>query len=278
MSDFVAVRDSLVHVVEHGSARPRHGTAVLLHGFTCDHRLMTGAFEPVLSRRDGWRRVYLDLPGMGRSVAGAGIQGTDDVIDVVAEVIAKIVPEGPVVLVGQSFGGYVTQGLIATDPGRYAGVCLVVPVAVAEHARRTTPEQQVLVRDDDALADLTDAQRADLDTVTTVQDRRVLQRTRDEIDPGIEIADDAALQRISSSYTASFETAPSERFDGPGLLVAGRQDSMVGYADQWALLERFPRMTYAALDRAAHNLHLEQDVLFTALTHEWLDRVEESLT
>jgi hypothetical protein len=31
------------------------------------------------------------------------------------------------------------------------------------------------------------------------------------------------------------------------------------------------------LDRAGHNLQIEQSRLFTALVHEWLDRVEEEL-
>ncbi|KNX39507.1 hypothetical protein VV01_14955 [Luteipulveratus halotolerans] len=264
-------------MVEHGPARPRFGTAVLLHGFPADHRLMTGAFEPVMSARDGWRRVYVDLPGMGRSVAGARVDSTDAVLDVVRQVVAKIVPSGPLVVAGESYGGYLTQGLVAADPGRYAGLCLIAPAVIAEHARRTVPPAQTLVADPSSYAHLTDEQRADVESIAVVQDARVVHRMHDEIIVGTEIADEAAVQRISGAYTGAFEASPVEHFDGPSLLVARRQDNVVGYADQWALLERFPRMTCAVLDRAGHNVHLKQEVLFTALVHEWLDRVEESL-
>ncbi len=65
---------------------------MLLHGFTPDHRLMTGAFETVLARRSGWRRIYLDLPGMGLSKAPGHIASTDDVYAVVRDTIEVLVP------------------------------------------------------------------------------------------------------------------------------------------------------------------------------------------
>jgi pimeloyl-ACP methyl ester carboxylesterase len=54
-----------------------------------------------------------------------------------------------------------------------------------------------------------------------------------------------------------------------------RQDSVVGYRDAWAILENYPRGTFAVLDRAGHFLAAEQEDLFHALAGEWLDRVEE---
>lgn len=41
-------------------------------------------------------------------------------------------------------------------------------------------------------------------------------------------------------------------------------------------LKPYPRMTFAALDRAGHNLQMEQQELFEAMIGEWLDRVEET--
>jgi hypothetical protein len=35
-------------------------------------------------------------------------------------------------------------------------------------------------------------------------------------------------------------------------------------------------MTFAVLDKAGHDLQIEQEKLFNALVNEWLDRVEES--
>jgi pimeloyl-ACP methyl ester carboxylesterase len=52
---------------------------------------------------------------------------------------------------------------------------------------------------------------------------------------------------------------------------------MVGYRDAWEILENYPRSTFAVLDRAGHNLQIEQETLFNALVNGWLDRVEENI-
>src|SRR5437763_5070 len=59
------------------------------------------------------------------------------------------------------------------------------------------------------------------------------------------------------------------------LLVAGRQDSTVGYSRAWELLEQYPHATFAVLDGAGHALPHEQPELLRALVTEWLDRVRE---
>jgi pimeloyl-ACP methyl ester carboxylesterase len=61
-------------------------------------------------------------------------------------------------------------------------------------------------------------------------------------------------------------------------VVTGRQDTAVGYAAAWDLLEQYPRATFAVLDRAGHALPHEQPGLLRALVTEWLDRVRESST
>jgi pimeloyl-ACP methyl ester carboxylesterase len=38
----------------------------------------------------------------------------------------------------------------------------------------------------------------------------------------------------------------------------------------------YPRGSYVVLDRAGHNLQIEQPIVFNALVNEWLDRVEEA--
>lgn len=278
----LAAGDVDLHYVEHPGDSPETGTVLLLHGFSCDHRMMTAAFEPVFEERHGWRRLYLDLPGHGRSGATAQVDSTDAVLAILAKAIATLVPEGPLLVAGDSYGGYLAQGLVADQPDvGVAGVCLVAPAAIAEHRRRALPPRQIISQEPDIAAAL---QSGELDPdgnfaqLAVVADAHTLRRTTEEIDPGTALADEEALARIGSGYTGSWEARPRPRFDGPSLMVTGRQDHITGYADQWELVEDYPRMTYAVLDRAGHNVHLEQDVLFTALVHEWLDRVEESLS
>ena len=62
-------------------------------------------------------------------------------------------------------------------------------------------------------------------------------------------------------------------FDGPSLIVAGRQDSMSGYLDAVDLLPQFTRATLAVLDSAGHGLAWERPDLFNALFQDWLARL-----
>ncbi len=67
---------------------------------------------------------------------------------------------------------------------------------------------------------------------------------------------------------------PEARFGthaGAHLLVTGRQDHLVGWRDQWELLEHYPRMTYAAVDGAGHNVHLDRPFVVRSLLGDWLD-------
>lgn len=279
---FVSACGLDVHYVSHGpgpDADPP--TAVLLHGFTPDHRLMTGAFEPVFTARErrpggvAWRRLYLDLPGMGRTRSAAHVTGTDVVLEVVREAVDRLVPAGRVALCGQSYGGYLARGLVASTPGRFSGLALVCPMLVADHTERDVPPHRVLVRDPDLAAGL--AVDAEFREIAVVQTQETFRRTQQEVVPGLAEADEAALDRIRQGWAGSFalESAGST-YDEPVLVFTGRQDSSTGYRDAWPLLEHYPRATFAVLDRAGHNGHIEQPVLFEALVHEWLDRVEEA--
>ena len=267
-----------VHHVVHGPQDPGTPTAVLLHGIGVDHRLMAGAYEPAFAaRRTPWRRVYLDLPGMGGTAAPDGVQGSDDVLAVVRAAVAALVPHAPYAVLGQSYGGYLARGLVAADQDRVTGLALTVPIGVeVEAAARTLPAREVLVRSPELLAEV-GATRLDADPFGVVQTLETWRRTAAEVEPGVEAGDVPAMTRIVERYVGTFPLEGDvPAFDRPTLVVVGRQDSTTGYRDQWPLLEHYPRATFAVLDRGGHHVHLEQPALFTALTHEWLDRVEEA--
>ncbi len=64
-------------------------------------------------------------------------------------------------------------------------------------------------------------------------------------------------------------------FEGPSLFLCGRQDDVVGYADAWDRLEHYPRASLVVLDRAGHNVLLEQPSQSRAAVADWLGRVRD---
>ncbi len=259
-----------MHYVAHGP-RDAGRVLVLLHGFTPDHRLMTGAFEPVLAGRGDWRRIYLDLPGMGLTAAPGQVASTDDVYAVVRAAVEALVP-GPYAVAGQSYGGYLARGLVAEHRERVSGMALVCPMLVAEHADRDVPAHQVLLRD--AFCEGL-ARGTEFDDVMVLQTEETHGRVQQEIVSGLAVADVPALERIQEGWSGTFPREPKGvTYRAPVLIFTGRQDSSTGFRDAWPLLGHYPHATFAVLDRAGHNGHIEQPALFHALVEEWLDRVE----
>lgn len=264
-----------VYHESHGDGMP----IIMLHGYSLDHRMMKGCMEPLLAPRAGWRRIYLDLPGMGRTPALDSVRNSDEMLDLVLQVIDSLVPEGqPFVVAGQSYGGYLARGIVHKRPQQVAGLLLICPMVIPDTARRHLPEHRTLVSDPALLAELTPAEAVEFSAVSVVQSREIWERTAAEVFSAVQIANLPFLEHFrQTGYAFSFDVdrlpAPCA---APALLLAGRQDSGVGYRDLYAILENYPRATFAVLDSAGHHLQLEQAGLFGALVNEWLHRVEIS--
>ena len=88
-------------------------TIVMIHGYYTDHRLMSGCMETIFEKEEKkYKRIYIDLPGMGESESADWINNSDDMLQVVCELINEIIPNERFLLVGESYGGYISRGLL----------------------------------------------------------------------------------------------------------------------------------------------------------------------
>lgn len=261
---------ALMHVVERGAGTP----IVLIHGFSPDHRILL-PLDPVLERHGGWRRIYPDLPGMGLSPAGSDATGTDTVADAVARMIVERIGAEPFALVGNSFGGMLARRLAHDFRSQVLGLCLVAPVIVADSAQRNVPKHVLLREDPDLLTSLTAADAEQYSRLSVVQSPENWELFKRYVKPGVDLADQAALTAIRSSYAlaAEPEEADPAPFEQPTLFLTGRQDSAVGYADALKVLDHYPHAAFHLFDQAGHNVHLDQLELTEAAFDEWLDRM-----
>lgn len=249
---------------------------IMLHGYYVDHRVMAGCMEPVFSGREGYKRIYLDLPGMGKSGSAEWIKSSDDILDIVIGFIEKIIPNENFLLAGQSYGGYLSRGVIYKMADRIDGVLLICPVIIPDYEKRGVEEQVVLVKDKEFLAKLTTEEAEDFNFV--VQTEKNYERYKNELLSSFELANVEMLQVIQQNgYAFSFDVDKvNKKIEKPALILLGKQDDCVGYKDAWNILGNFPRAAFAVLDRAGHGLQIEQEKLFNSLVDDWLVRVSES--
>ncbi|MFJ6208813.1 alpha/beta fold hydrolase [Lysinibacillus sp. NPDC092081] len=247
---------------------------VMLHGYSPDHRLMKGCMEPVFADREGWQRIYIDLPGMGKTTDYEKISNSDEMLEAVVELIHSLIPNERYLLVGESYGGYLVRGIMREYHEQILGAAFICPLIIPDKQSRTVPPQSIVSTDKEFLSTLTKHELEDFSSHLVVLNEYNCQRYTNEVLAGIENADVEFLEKIQESYSFSF-LVDEISFDKPCLFLLGKQDSMVGYKDAFAILDKYPRAAFTILDKAGHNLQIEKANLFNSLLLEWLDRVEE---
>jgi pimeloyl-ACP methyl ester carboxylesterase len=248
------INDISVYYEARGEGRP----IIMLHGLGGSHVLMVRYMESAFVQREGWKRIYLDLPGIGNTKAPERIHNSDQMLEVVLDFIEAVLPGQSFSLAGYSYGGYLARGVISRKFELVDGLLLICPVIIAQHSKRNLlaiPEN--------------------LRSFQLAQTQRAWDKFEAERKPE-KPPDPALMTRLEteSTYPFSFDLDTSS-FEKPTLIVAGRQDTIVGYRDAWDILENYARATFAALDMASHGLVIEQEKLFNALLDDWLDRVEQ---
>lgn len=264
-----------LHYVEHGAGTP----VIFIHGYTVDHQLLL-PLEAAFATRPGWRRIYIDLPGHGRSPAGRIPATTDAVAAVVAAAVDQLTDGGHFAVCGNSFGGQIARDLVARYKSRVLGMALLAPVVHPRLQRRRaihrtfhepTRSLDLGGADPQLVAEFIDTAVEHTETSWADFNRYVA--------PGIKSHDRQFALALLSAFDLT--SPPEDRpgtFERPSLAIVGRQDNAVGFEDQFDLLNSYPRMTYAALDATGHNVHLDQPELSHALLGTWLNEMAHERT
>jgi pimeloyl-ACP methyl ester carboxylesterase len=195
---------------------------------------------------------------------------------VVEQVVARLGDE-PFAVLGNSFGGMIARHLAHELRPQVLGLATVAGVFVAAHDERTVPPRTVLSRDPQVVP-LLGASLEQYREDAVVESPETARAFLSDVLPGLDGADQVALDRIAASYSLvrEPEDAHPDPFEQPTLHITGRQDDVVGYSDAWSRLDHYPRASFVALDAAGHNILFEQRDLCSALVADWLARVRLS--
>jgi pimeloyl-ACP methyl ester carboxylesterase len=284
-----------------------------IHGYYPDHRIVSGCLEPLfdgegrarlpasgVAARDGagpgsigYRRIYPDLPLMGASEDPESIRNSDDMLAAVLGFIAELIPEGPFLLAGESYGGYLARGIIRELGKRVVGALFICPLVVAADGMRDRPPLRAHRTEAGYAEGLEPGDVAEFESVAVIRDRPCFEAAMRDVVPGVRLARserlealrregfpygfDAMEKRRAGASALGDGSAFDARFEGPALFLLGREDASVGWRDALRLAERYPEASYAILSGAGHNLQIEERGLFEALSGAWLARCELAL-
>lgn len=89
-----------MHFFTRGSGIP----LLCLHGFPLDHQSLM-FLEPAFARSGDWKRIYVDLPGMGQSASSPDINGYGDVLRSLQLLVDQEIRDEKYAIFGYSFLG-----------------------------------------------------------------------------------------------------------------------------------------------------------------------------
>ncbi len=264
-----------IYYEEYGAGKP----VLCIHGYWVDHRLMSGCLEPVFTQTQGYRRIYIDLPGMGETPSDKQIRNSNDTIEILMQFVDIVIGKENFLLAGESYGGYLSMGLINKMKDRIDGVLLICPMvdswATIQELGKVPDRQIILPPEQLGLPEENPDVKAFMD-LAVLAAPEVFIKFQKDILPGLTIADKEYLSNYySGDYSPDIEAELRIiTFEKPACILTGRQDNSVGYLMAFKMLERFPRATFAVLDVAGHNLQIENEALFNSMVKDWLWRVE----
>ena len=198
-----------VHYEVRGEGRP----FLALHGWPLDHRAMVGAFEPIFAKRQGWKRIYPDLPGMGKTEGPEWLVTQDQVLDVLTEFIERVIRSERFTVAGLSYGGLLAQGLVHRLADRMDGLLLLVP-SMGPEETRDLPSHHVIHREPISFEDVASENVAGFKNMAVVQTQEHLEAWKRDIIPGVKVAD-GEFWAVSGRTTPSHST--SLRSQSPSL-------------------------------------------------------------
>jgi pimeloyl-ACP methyl ester carboxylesterase len=254
----------LLAAEKYGEGQP----LVLLPWFGLDGAVMAAAFEPALRELAGWRRIYLDLPGTGKSRRVE--PNSDAVLAAVAGTVGEVCGGGPVTLAGCSYGGYLAAGLARREPRLVSSLLLTCTGARILPADRNLGGLLPVTPEPGWLDSVPAEHHEHFSRAVGKQTRAVASRMAAAF--ALNGASDAEYLRElrAHGYRLSDEGAPQPG-QIPITVVAGRRDWIAGYRDQLALLGDADG-DYFLYGDGGHYIPFELPGRFGALARNWLAR------
>jgi pimeloyl-ACP methyl ester carboxylesterase len=250
----------MLHAIEAGQGDP---PLVLLHGLFGSARNFGTVQREFAQQR---RTIALDLRNHGSSPHAADMRYTTmaaDVLHTLGQLAAL-----PATLLGHSMGGKAAMQAALSRPDAVARLIVadIAPVAYPPHLLATAEAMASLP----LTSGMTRAQ-ADAALADAVPDATMRAFLLQNLQLGATPAWRIGLAEIVAGF-ADIEawTAPSARYDGPTLFIAGATSNYIRPAHRPTIRALFPNARFVTLKNAGHWLHADNPSGFIAVVEAFL--------
>lgn len=247
---------------------------LIVHGWAIDHRFTKNMMEPVFKSLHGssFKRIYIDLPGMGVSLPGKITNG-DGILEVLDSFMEENFPGEKFYIGGNSFGAGISRAYTAMHPEKVLGLMLIVP---STGKLGKLPASGVAEKDVDFLKTLSNKDRAAFSCMNAILTETNWRKYKEEVLPSVLINEDNEFLHKKFHGVFGFDIDAAFRkkpYPGPVLIVCGKYDTAVGYEDQQNWLNLYPCATYHVIDKAGHNIFVDRPDEFDMIVSDWISQL-----
>lgn len=235
-------------------------TIYFLHGLGLNNKSMSTIYEPLFTENDRFRRVYIDLPGMGSSLTSKTLNSSDAVLHCIKTFIQTDTENDKIAICGHSYGGYLALGLNYLLADRISTIFLTCPVTIADATKRIK-EPHLSIQKEQVFPTINKASFPDYLSMNVQIHPQSWIMYQKSILPGLETFNEAFWTKLQEkSYSFSSEDSLSlvnRHTKLKGHVLLGKNDAIVGYKDQKKFFEPFSTIDVTILDQAGHNLPID---------------------
>lgn len=266
----IKAKEQAIYYEAYGEGLP----LIILHGLYLDSLSMISAIENTAIELKGFRRIYLDMPGMGQSSGHNLMNNTDTMLDLLSECISELIDDRPFIIMGYSYGGYLAQGIAKRFRYQVIGEVLVCPVVIPEMKGRQLADIFHHEIDVNFCAKLTTKQQQEMMNDMVVINERTYLRNQADFSRAIALADKTFLKALYSegNYQSTYIANHTMTHEHKTLIFLGYQDNVVGYQDMMDRLINYPNATVSLMTNASHSFFLEQPKEFERKLNSWLSQ------
>ncbi|NKQ54507.1 alpha/beta hydrolase [Amycolatopsis sp. K13G38] len=248
----------------HGERGP---WVVFSHATGADHDSFRPQVEMLAGR--GWRVLTWDAPGHGASPRTAGAFEIGELADLLAALI-RHVAGGPVMLVGHSLGGYLSQHVVLRHPGLVRGLAGLGCTSVT----LPPPRRQIAVLRLSGL--LLQVCPPPLRRTLIARTGRARPPTRRYLRRAVTRSSSAGLARAWRAVTRSLRDRPDLRLPCPLLVAHGEYDRTGIIAAAAPLWAEHQRGGFEIIPEAGHYANLDNPAYVNDMLSRFLDAAAQA--
>lgn len=154
------------------------------------------------------------------------------------------------------------------------GLCLLCPLIYPGYRQGKAPPKTVLEKDPLFLTTLSQEDRRGFEYLSVIQTPEMWKCYKNDIDLSM-LPDNIGFlgKQLDGKFSADSNTV-NIQYNRPTLIRVSKQDTEVGYENQYDAFKDYQRATILVLDKAGHNLQTERKTLFVAAFLDWIERID----